>query len=257
VRFHLLAARIGDVGSVAESDVARPAERGQTEPDLRDHGVTRVARHAPKPAVRHCVHPSALGSVSILNVDPSIRVCPYCGDPPGLGVFCGACGRNLADVARLPASAAWNDRKADATAAFLEAMRAAGNPGATEVPTAKRSAFRRARSLRGWVVRPVDREDFEAPRRYVPGLVLTVERQYHRLDSELRGWGQRNFPHYVHTASPDPVDPLLDERLRDELSAVRAANGVGDAPASSAGSSRSAGPTPSSRSPSASTPRSS
>lgn len=166
-------------------------------------------------------------------MDPSIRVCPYCGDPPGLGVFCAACGRNLADVARLPASAEWNDRKAGATAAFLEAMRAAGNPGATEIPTAKHSAFRRAPSVRGWVVRPVDREDFEEPRRYEPGLVLTVDGRFHRLDSELRGWGQRNFPHYVHSASPDPVEPPLDERLMDELSAVRAANGVGGVPPAS------------------------
>jgi hypothetical protein len=166
-------------------------------------------------------------------VDPSIRVCPYCGDPPGLGVFCAACGRNLADVARLPASAEFNDRKTDATTAFLEAMRAAGNPGATEIPTAKRSAFRRAPRVRGWVVRPVDREDFEEPRRYEPGLVLTVEGRFHRLDSELRGWGQRDFPHYVYSASADPVDPPLEERLLDELSAVRAANGVGGVPPAS------------------------
>jgi hypothetical protein len=122
-------------------------------------------------------------------------------------------------------------RAADATAAFLEAMRAAGNPGVTEIPTGKRSAFRRAPRVRGWVVRPVDREDFEQQRRYEPGLVLTVEGRFHRLDSELRGWGQREFPHYVHTASADPIDPRLEERLLDELTAVRAANGVGGPPA--------------------------
>jgi hypothetical protein len=180
-------------------------------------------------------------------VDPSARVCPFCGDSPGVGVFCVACGRSLADVGRLPTSAEWNARRAahdpsartadslvtgaaDATAAFLAAMRAAGNPGATEIPIGKRLAFRRAPGLRGWVVRPVDREDFEEQRRYEPGLVLTVEGRFHRLDSELRGWGQRDFPHYVHTASPDPVDPPLDERLLDEMSAVRAANGVGGDP---------------------------
>jgi len=124
-------------------------------------------------------------------------------------------------------------RAVDATAAFLVAMRAAGNPGATEIPIGKRSAFRRARGVRGWVVRPVDREDFEEQRRYEPGLVLTVEGRFHRLDSELRGWGQRDFPRYVRTVSPYPVDPPLEERLLDELSAVRAANGVGgDPPAS-------------------------
>jgi hypothetical protein len=179
-------------------------------------------------------------------VDPSTRVCPFCGEPPGGGVFCSACGRNLADVARLPAAAEWNARAghdpparpaaslqtpaSGAVAAFLEAMRAAGNPGATEIPIDKRPVFRRAPRLRGWVVRPVDREDFEQPRRYEPGLVLTVEGEFHRLDSELRGWGQRDFPHYVHTASRDPVDPPLDERLLGELSAVRAANGLGGDP---------------------------
>ena len=88
-------------------------------------------------------------------------------------------------------------------------------------------ALRRFRKrLRGWVVRPVDRVDFDQPRRYAPGLVLTVEGRFHRLDSELRGWGQRDFPHYVHTASADPVEPPLDEQLVAELAAVREANGV-------------------------------
>lgn len=172
-------------------------------------------------------------------MDPSTRVCPFCGVPPGAGVFCAACGRNLADVERLPTAAEWSrsatgeppvdslaTRAVDATAAFLEAMRAAGNPGATEIPTGKPSAFRRARRLRGWVVRPVDREDFEKPKRYEPGVVLTVDGRFHRLDSELRGWGQRDFPHYEHTASPDPIDVPLEERLLGELAAVRAANGV-------------------------------
>ncbi|MGH2947398.1 MAG: hypothetical protein ACRDPC_14290 [Solirubrobacteraceae bacterium] len=168
-------------------------------------------------------------SGSILGVDPSTRVCPSCGEPPGTGVFCTACGRNLADVDRLPTFAAWSARTdgSDAVAAFLEAMRAAGDPGATEFPTGSRRLFRRGPHVRGWVVRPVDREDFEGPRRYEPGLVLTVEGRFHRLDSELRGWGQRDFPTYVHTASPDPVDPPLDERLLGELSEIRATHGVG------------------------------
>jgi hypothetical protein len=190
--------------AVASLAGARSARRG----DLGDHG-------------------------SILRVDPSTRVCPFCGTPPGSGVFCAACGRNLADVDRLPTFAHWSERAgpdapdvAVATAEFLEAMHGAGDPGATEIPTAKRSAFRRARRLRGWIVRPVDREDFEKPRRYEPGLVLTVDGRFHRLDSELRGWGQRDFPRYLHTASADPVDPPLDDRLVGELAAVRAANGV-------------------------------
>lgn len=186
---------------------------------------------------------------SILSVDPSTRVCPFCGDPPGVGVFCAACGRNLGDVARLPTLWEWNGRAAhdpsagvadslatraaDATAAFLEAMRAAGNPGATEIPIGRPSTFRRTRRLHGWVVRPVDREDFEKPARYQPGLVLTVEGRFHRLDSELRGWGQRDFPRYYHTASPDPIDLPVEERLLGELAVVRAANGVGGEPPAS------------------------
>jgi hypothetical protein len=169
-------------------------------------------------------------------VDPSTRVCPFCGDPPGGGVFCAACGRNLSGVDRLPTAAEWrgeteaaapfDTRLADAVAGFIDAMRAAGNPGAAEFPAGKPSGFRRARRVRGWVVRPLEREDFEEPRRYEPGLLLTVEGRFHQLDSELRGWGQRDFPTYHHNASSDPVDPPHEERLLDELAAVLAANGV-------------------------------
>ena len=114
-----------------------------------------------------------------------------------------------------------------AVAGFLEAMRAAGNPGVKEYPSGKRSLLRRPPMVRGWIVRPVDREDFEEPRRYVPGLLLSVDGRFHRLDSELRGWGQRDVPRYVHSASPEPVDPPLDDRLRDELSSALTARGVG------------------------------
>ena len=122
-------------------------------------------------------------------------------------MFCEACGRNLLAVERLPTRAEREreqragaagmrplaERCADATAAFLAAMRAAGNPGAVRMPMSKRSPFRRGGSARGWVLRLVDREDFEEPRRYEPGLVLTVEGRFHRLHSELRGWCQRDF----------------------------------------------------------------
>jgi hypothetical protein len=46
------------------------------------------------------------------------------------------------------------------------------------------------------------------------------------LDSELRGWGQRDFPVYHHTVQPDPVEPPADGRLAGELEAVLRANGV-------------------------------
>jgi hypothetical protein len=167
-------------------------------------------------------------------MDPSTRVCPFCGEPPGAGVFCSACGRNLANVDRLPTADEWQGAGAAdpivnpkaATAAFLEAMHAAGDPGATTIPVGKPSALGRTRHVQGWVVRPVDRQDFDGPKRYEPGLVLTVEGRYHRLDSELRGWGQRDFPSYRQTASGDPIDVPPDARLARELAAIRAANDV-------------------------------
>lgn len=164
------------------------------------------------------------------------RVCPFCGGPPGDGVFCAVCGRNLATVERLPTSSEWErgrgdgpllERCAAATAAFLAAMHAAGDPGAESFTKAGRSVFRRAGEVHGWVLRPVDRQDFDGPRSYEPGLVLTVDGRLHRLDSELRGWGQRSFPHYEHTVAPEPSDMPVEERLIGELAAVLSANGVG------------------------------
>jgi hypothetical protein len=173
------------------------------------------------------------------------RVCPFCGQPPGAGVFCAACGRNLAALERLPTRAEWEaggaarpdaeadaaadaaagagslaDRCAAATTTFLAAMRAAGCPGATKTAMAKRSTFRPAGKAHGWVVRPVDRDDDVKPRRYEPGLLLTTEGRFYRLDNEVRGWGQRNFPQYHHTVGADPIDMPVEERLIGELAAV-------------------------------------
>jgi hypothetical protein len=75
---------------------------------------------------------------------------------------------------------------------------------------------------------PVDREDFEKPRRYEAGLVLTVEGRFHRLHSELRGWGQRDFPQYRHTIEADPIEMPVEERLIGELAAVLRAHGLSD-----------------------------
>jgi hypothetical protein len=171
-------------------------------------------------------------SVRTYGAMPEARVCPFCGAPPGDGTFCAACGRNLAAVVQLPTRAEWERERvpevpavspAEATAAFLAAMHAAGDPGTVSMPLAKRSAFGRTKHLRGWVIRPVDREDFEQPRRYVPGLLLTVDGAFHQLDSELRGWGQRDFPMFQQSVGTDPVEPLAAERLPDELEAVRRA----------------------------------
>jgi len=76
------------------------------------------------------------------------------------------------------------------------------------------------------VIRPVDREDFEEPKRYEPGLVLSVDGGYYQLDSELRGWGQRDFPYYEHTVGAEPIEMPVEQRLIDDLAAVLQANGV-------------------------------
>ena len=80
------------------------------------------------------------------------RVCPFCGEPPGAGVFCAACGRNLAHVERLPTRAwEWEGAgdPAAATAEFLAAMVAAGNPGAERLERAAAAACAAASSRAG------------------------------------------------------------------------------------------------------------
>jgi hypothetical protein len=192
-------------------------------------------------------HGSAPRARVLLSGSGHARVCPFCGDPPGLGMFCTACGRNLAAVERLPTRGEWEaerrvgsdsddnagsltDRCTAAATAFLAAMHAAGDPGCTSTPVSKRPAFGRTPKVQGWIVRPVDRDDDLQPRRYEPGLVLSLEGTFHRLDSEVRGWGQRNFPQYDHTVSADPIDMPVEERLVDALSTLLRANGVAAAP---------------------------
>jgi hypothetical protein len=89
-----------------------------------------------------------------------------------------------------------------------------------------RSGFRRPKQVEGWVVRAVERDDHLPPRRYEPGLVLSVEGTFHQLDNVVRGYGTRDFPAYEHTVGPDPVDMPVEARLIGELGAVLAANGL-------------------------------
>jgi hypothetical protein len=183
----------------------------------------------------------------------SERVCPFCGELPGTGVFCAACGRNLSAVEQLPTRAEWQaehqtaaatavaapaaampradpgrlaDRCAEATADFLAAMHAAGDPGTTEMPITGRTGFFRTPSVRGWKVRPVARdeetEDLEVLKRFEPGLLLTVAGAWHRIDSEVRGWGQRDFPVFHESVAEDPIEMPVEERLIEELAALRA-----------------------------------
>jgi hypothetical protein len=174
-------------------------------------------------------------------MESDTRVCPFCGEPPGAGVFCEACGRNLSAVERLPTRAAWegdqeagapsqeplDERCAAAVAAFLAAMHAAGDPGATDV-FPRGSGLRRARHPKAWVVRKVQRDpDDEDVHRYEPGLVLTVDGTFHVLESEVRGWGQRDFPRFVDAAVVEPVPMPVEGRLPGELEAVRREHGTG------------------------------
>ena len=175
------------------------------------------------------------------------RVCPYCGEPPGPGVFCAACGRNLNAVERLPTRAEWEAERgreaehghggavpatedpasrATAVAGFLAAMDAAGDPGRTTLPTTPRRALGRQPKIEGWVVRPVDRDDEVRPRRYEPGLFLTAEGSFHRLDSELRGFGQRDFPVYYESVAREPIEPPAEEQVANELAALLRAHGL-------------------------------
>jgi hypothetical protein len=173
------------------------------------------------------------------------RVCPFCGEPPGAGVFCAACGRNLGAVERLPTRAEWEagggdvaapsvasddaslpERCAAATAAFLAAMRAAGCPGTTRTPKQRAALLRRAGHAEGWVVRAVDRDDESSPRRYEPGLVLTTGGDWYRLDNVVRGYGTRDFPQYEHSVGAEPIEPPVDARLPAELAGLLGEHGL-------------------------------
>jgi hypothetical protein len=98
------------------------------------------------------------------------------------------------------------------------------------MPVSGKSGFLRAPTLSGWVVRPVHREEsdeIENLRNYEPGLVLTTDGAFHRIDSEVRGWGQRDFPRYHDSADPNPIEMPVDERLIEELAALRRDAGGG------------------------------
>jgi hypothetical protein len=157
------------------------------------------------------------------------RVCPFCGEPPGPGVFCAACGRNLSSVEQLPTRAEWQGAPAQpaaggvSLAAFAEAMRAAGEPGAAKMRLTKPGFLGRTQHTRGWVVRPCERgPDPKAP--YVRGLFVTTDGELRLLESTLRGI-QRDEVHYDDVVGPAVEDPD-DGRLPAELAAVLRSNGI-------------------------------
>jgi len=209
----------------------------ESKPDGRAGAVPRAAR-VPRGAVPGGLAPSeAMASTE--------RVCPYCGEPPGPAVFCAACGRNLAAVEQLPTRAEWEAgasvaagappaaaptlSPAEATSAFLDAMRAAGSPGTTKLamPDApKEGLLRRTPEVEGWIVRPVVWDDRDDPRHHETGLLLTTGGAYHRINSQIRGWGQRNFPVFHDTAAAEALDPPEDGRLAADLDAVLREHGA-------------------------------
>jgi hypothetical protein len=173
-------------------------------------------------------------------MEPGARVCPFCGEPPGLGVFCATCGRNLMGVSQLPTRREWElepgarlqsagpSAPASATGAiavFLAAMHAAGDPGATKVRRAEPGFLGRTQHAHGWVVRAVDRDEDDPRSPYEPGLFVTVDGHVHRLDSATRGL-QWDTARYVDIVGPELAEPAHDERLADDLLSVLRTNGL-------------------------------
>jgi hypothetical protein len=154
-------------------------------------------------------------------------------------VFCAACGCNLASVERLPTRGEWERGRSvpdgdagtagassgETIAAFLAAMHAAGDPGAAKTPMAKPGSFGRTRHAEGWVVRPVERHRDE-PARYEPGVFLTTDGRFHRLESTARGWGQRNALTFSETVGPELAAVPAGDRLTGELEALLRDNGI-------------------------------
>ena len=58
-------------------------------------------------------------------------------------------------------------------------------------------------------------------------MALTVDGAFHVMESEVRGWGQRDFPRFVDTAVAEPVPMPVEARLLGELDAVRREHGAG------------------------------
>ena len=171
------------------------------------------------------------------DVEAEARVCPHCGEPPGEGVFCAACGRNLAVVDRLPTRAEWEierraqddrplaDRCAEATAAFLAAMHAAGDPGTTKTAMsgARASAGQAGRGLG----RP-RRRSRRAPAAQALRVGPRPQRRGRLPPPRQRGPGLRDarLPRLRAHGRAGAVEMPVEARLIAELGAVLAANGL-------------------------------
>jgi hypothetical protein len=176
-------------------------------------------------------------------MEPAARVCPFCGEPPGEGVFCAACGRNLTRVDQLPTRAMWERERAgstaaagtasrsnagEAVAAFLAAMHAAGDPGVARMRRAEPGFLGRRQHVHGWVVRPVARGDDGPRASHAPGLFVAIDGRLHRVDAVTQGVSYRG-PVYVDVVGAEVGEPADPGRLAGELAAVLRANGLNDA----------------------------
>jgi hypothetical protein len=156
-------------------------------------------------------------------VNSDARVCPHCGEPPGAGVFCEACGRNLSAVERLPTRAQWDGEHGaasppapddpQAVPRFLATMHAAGDPGVAKVPRREPGFLGRTQHAQGWIVRPTGSE-------HEPGLFLTVDGGLHRLESVTLGISNRGR-RYIDVVGPETEAPVAAD-----LATILQANGL-------------------------------
>jgi hypothetical protein len=176
-------------------------------------------------------------------MDAAARVCPFCGEPPGEGVFCAACGRNLTRVEQLPTRASWErgrtgstaaagtaspSNAGEAVAAFVAAMHAAGDPGVARMRRAEPGFLGRTQHVHGWLVRPVARGDDDPQAGHTPGLFVTVDGRLHRVDAATQGLSYRG-PVYVDVVGAEVAELAESGQLAEELTAVLRANGLTDA----------------------------
>ena len=157
-----IASRRGSATSaaVAEVDVARPAERGEAEPDLRAAGVVRIARHGPSLGAARVLPPARVEWQHPARGSEHARL-PVLRRPPGVGVFWrradgtspmspGSRPRR-SGASRATTTSAGGGFACDARCGRDRGVRGGdarrGKPGATEIPIGRPSAFRRTRRL--------------------------------------------------------------------------------------------------------------
>jgi hypothetical protein len=154
-------------------------------------------------------------------MDADARVCPFCGEAPGEGVFCAACGRNLGEVEQLPTRAEWERGRENGGApeppepgpgvgieAFLAAMHAAGDPGVAKLPRTEPGFLGRKQHVQGWIVRDA-------------GVFVTVDGRLHRLERSTQGINYIRGPAYIELVGRE-----ADEDVATHLAALLREHGL-------------------------------